>query len=279
MDNTVQIKKVKTLIYDIEVSPALGWFYPPTWKTRILRMEQYQVLMSISWAWYGDVDKNGEPRVHNVKLNDFKLRYKANPMDDYEITKKLHELLSEADIVIGHNSRKFDDKMANMYFAKHKLGPASPFKTVDTYSGAHGSFRFSSNRLDDIAKELGFKGKTDVRVGDLWYECLMEQNKKSWKLMQLYNDQDIRATYSLYEIERPYIKNHPNMGVYLQEQGICPRCSKPGALQSRGEAPRVNGMVRQWWCNPKYGGCKGWSYERLVEDRVPIEDRPNLVSA
>lgn len=275
----MQGRKVKSLIYDIEVSPALGWFYPPTWKTRILEIELYQVLMSISWAWVGDVDKKGKLRVHNAKLPDYKLRYKADPFDDYEITKKLHELLSEAEIVIGHNSRKFDDKMANMYFAKHKLGPVSPYKTVDTFSGAKGSFRFASNRLDDIAKELGFAGKTDVRVGDLWYDCLMKQDKKSWKLMGLYNDQDIRATADLYDIERPFIKNHPNMGVYLQQQGVCAHCGKSGTLQSRGESPRVNGMVRQWWCNPKHGGCKGWNYEKLAaEERTPMEDRPDMVS-
>lgn len=270
--------KVKILIYDIEVSPALGWFYPPVWKTRILEVEKYQTLMSISWAWYGDVDKDGNPIVHNVKLPDFKVRYRNDPTDDVELAKKLHELLSEADIVIGHNSRKFDDKMANMYFAKHRLGPPAPYKTVDTYSSANGTFRFLSNRLDDLAQELGFEGKTDVRVGDLWYDCFVRHDKESWKLMQEYNDQDVRATYSLYEIERPYIKNHPNMGVYMQETGVCPHCGKSNALQSRGVGHRVTGDVNQYWCNPKKGGCKGWSYDRIVENKLDIEDRPDLVN-
>ena len=272
-------RKVPTLIYDIEVSPALGWFYPPLYKTNVFRVEQHQILMSISWAWFGETDKKGKPIVHNAKLDDFKTRYKKDKLDDYDLTKKLHELLSQAEIVVGHNSRRFDNKMANTFFMKHNLGPASPYKTVDTFSDAHGYFRYTSNKLDEISKQRGSQGKTEIRVGQLWYDCLINGNKKAWKLMQEYNDQDIVETYSRYEEQRPYIRNHPNMGVYLQKQGVCAHCGVPGTLQSRGESPRVNGMVRQYWCNPKHGGCKGWNYEKIApEERTPVEDRPDFVS-
>lgn len=276
----MQARKLGILIYDIEVSPALGWFYPPLYKTNVFRVEQHQILMSISWAWYGEVDKKGKPIVHNAKLNDYKTRYKADKLDDYELTKKLHEILNQAEIVVGHNSRRFDNKMANTFFMKHGLGPTSPYKTVDTLSDAKGYFRYTSNKLDEISKQRGSQGKTAIRVGDLWYDCLVNGNPKSWKLMQEYNDQDIVETYNRYEEQRPYIRNHPNMGVYLQQQGVCAHCGKSGTLQSRGESPRVNGMVRQYWCNPKHGGCKGWNYEKIhPEERTPMEDRPDMVSS
>lgn len=271
-------KNVDILLYDIEVSPALGWFYPPTYKTNILEIEQYQTLMSFSWCWYGDLDKDGKPKIHSAALPDYKLRYKADPTDDSELVKLLHEVLDKAQIVIGHNSRKFDDKMANMYFVKHGLGPVSPYKTVDTLSSARGSFRFASNRLDDISKELGMKGKTDIRIGQLWYDCFVKQDKRSWKLLKDYNDQDVVALYNLYEKERPFIRNHPNLSVYLQEQGVCTKCGKSGTLQSRGEGYRVTGVVRQYWCNTKHGGCGGWTYDRIVEDKVAPEDRPDMVN-
>jgi len=256
----------------------LGWCYPPLWQTNIFKVEQYQVLMSISWAWYGEQDEDGQPIVYNVKLNDFKLRYETDKLDDYEVTKKLHDILSEADIVVGHNSRRFDNKMANTFFLKHKLGPASPYKTVDTLSDARGYFKFASNSLDNIAKQVGTSGKSDIKVGQLWYDCLINADKKAWQLMKEYNNQDIVETYKRYEEQRPYIKNPPNMGVYLQQQGVCAHCGKSGTLQSRGESPRVGGYVMQYWCNPKRGGCRGWNYDRLVMNKTAIEDRPDIVS-
>jgi hypothetical protein len=271
--------KPKVLLYDLEVSPILGWSYPPLYETRILKTEKNQCLMSISWAWLGENDKKGKLKVYNVKLNDFPARFKNDHFDDYDLTKKLHEILSEAQIVIAHNGRRFDNKMANTFFVKHKLGPTSPYKTVDTLTNARGIFKFASNSLDNICKELGLAGKTDIKVNELWYDCLINGDKKAWKLMQEYNDQDINALHAIYLMELPYITNHPNMGVLQQQQGVCSNCGKSGTFQSRGTETRVNGMVRRFWCNPSKGGCTHWNNERIVEEKLLKEDRPDIVSA
>lgn len=174
-----KIGGVKILCYDIEVSPARGYFYPPFYKTNILKMDMDQVLMSISWGWVGEYDKEGNRIIHNAKLNDFAARYKKDKYDDYDVAKALHRILNEADIVIGFNNRRFDDKMANTYFVKHKLGPVSPFKTIDLFAVSKGYFKNPSNGLDNVAHKLGYGGKTEIKVGQLWYDCLENRNPES----------------------------------------------------------------------------------------------------
>ena len=45
--------KFRILIYDLEVSPTLGWTYG-LYKTNVIRVEQNPSIMSISWRWYGE---------------------------------------------------------------------------------------------------------------------------------------------------------------------------------------------------------------------------------
>lgn len=288
-----QIEGMKRLVYDIEVSPALGFFYPPFYKTHILKMEQPQILMSISWGWVGeyettksgrikkDKDGNKVPKIYNAKLNDFAARYKKDKLDDYDLTKILHRIQNEADVVIGFNNRRFDDKMANYYYIKHNLPPVRPFKTVDLFSVAKGYFKNPANGLDFISKQMGYEGKTEVKVGQLWYDCLINGDVKSWDLMKEYNNGDIIATLQVYEKYLPFIRNAPNAGLYSGKQGVCAKCGKPGTLQSRGTKQRVSGPVRWYWCNLAKGGCGGWSSQRLVdpEDRIEPEDRHDIVNA
>ena len=40
--------------------------------------------------------------------------------------------LDEADIVVAHNAKKFDNRVAAARFMYHGFLPPSPFKTVDT---------------------------------------------------------------------------------------------------------------------------------------------------
>jgi DNA polymerase III epsilon subunit-like protein len=50
---------------------------------------------------------------------------------NFDVVKKLHGLLNQADIVIGHNSDKFDLKKVAARCIYHGLKPISPVKTID----------------------------------------------------------------------------------------------------------------------------------------------------
>ena len=212
---------MKLVVYDLEVSPAMGFFYPPLYQTNILKVEKYQVLMSFSCATF---DGSKLSKIKHVQLSDFAARFKKDRWDDTDVTKALYRELEKADAVLAHNGKSFDNKMANTFFIKAGLDPLPEFKTVDTLKAARTHFRFASNKLDEIAKELGIEGKTAVTVGALWHDYMITPNwKKAGKLLKAYNNQDIQALFDIYMKLRPFIKNHPNVAIYGDKHS-CPVC-------------------------------------------------------
>lgn len=249
----------KILLYDLETSPNLQYAYG-TYKPYTLRVKEYGSIMSISWCWYGETDENGEPVVHHENLTT--IPYKQGSSANKALVKHLHSLLDAADIVIAHNAYGFDNKVAAALMARHGLTPPSPFKTVDTLRAARQNFRFpGGNRLNDLGLYFGFGEKSQMKVGDLWFDCL-KGDKKAWKLLQEYNDQDVVLLYRVYEKLRPWIRNHPNLGDLSERDGVCPKCESRH-LQKRGYNHRRNGKVQRYQCMD----CGGWTNEAKLNTK------------
>lgn len=120
-------------------------------------------------------------------------RYASPLEDDGMLMMAIHHLLSEADIVVGHNLDKFDMKKLNTRFLKHGLGPVGFIKQFDTLKVAKRFFAITSNKLDFVAKFLGHSGKLSSRKfqgQELWNACL-ENNLEAWEEMEAYNQQDV----------------------------------------------------------------------------------------
>lgn len=266
-DGLQEIRKPKVLLYDLEVSPELFWGYPPRWQTMALKVEQRQKLMSFSYKWLG------QKKIHHKNLSQM-ATYKVDPQSDALLAKELHKVMSEADVIIGHNSVSFDDKMANMFFIANGLDPLPSHKVIDTKRIAKQNFRYGSNKLDDLAEFFGLKGKTDVKHSDIWYECFVEHNKKSWKLMQIYNDQDVNITEQVYLIMRPFMRNHPNISRITGEWDTCPRC---GSYNNRVKAYRVTNVsrYRQFQCLD----CHGFYSDRKAISEKEGDIKPMFVAA
>ncbi len=241
----------KILIYDLEVTPSLGWTYG-LYQTNILRVEKNPIIMSFSYMWY-------EPGVTKEILFERITQKELKNWSDKSLAIKLRDLFIEADIVIAHNANRFDNKVATAAFLRNGLTPPSPYKTVDTLSVARSVARFNSNSLDALGETFGIGRKSDVKHSDLWYPCLMG-DKKAWELMEKYNIQDVDLLYRLYEKLRPYIRNHPNLGDMLQVDGICPKCSSPN-LKKEGTHARRGGRVQSYSCKD----CGGWCNEASIK--------------
>jgi hypothetical protein len=266
MDNPQPIKKPNILLYDLEVSPELFWGYPPRWQTMALKVEQRQKLMSFSYKWLG------EKKIYHENLSKMK-GYNRDPQNDKALTKELHNVMSSADVIIGHNSVSFDDKMANMFFVSNGLDPLPSHKVIDTKRIAKQYFRYGSNKLDDLADHFGLKGKTDIRHSDIWYECFMEKSKRHWKLMKFYNDQDVRTTEEIYMIMRPFMRNHPALSRITNDFESCPRC---GSFDYRVKAYRTTNVSRyhQYFCN----NCRGYFSDRKAISEKEGDVKPSFVN-
>ena len=257
------IKKPKIISFDLEVSPALGYFYPPTWETGILKVEERQKLMSFAWQVVGDKKING------LTLYDMDT-YKVDPKNDVLLIKKLHEVMSSADILLGQNSDQFDVKMANYFFIMNGLDPIPPTKYIDTKKVAKRYFRFLNNTLDNLGEELGFGGKTKNTYKDLWVDAFLLGDRRSWSMMNTYCKNDVRITTEVYLKMRPFMHTHPSISRISGEYDSCPRC---GSYSYKLKSYRTTNTSK--YCQFKCDNCHGYFTDR----KASIEDiKPKYVN-
>lgn len=172
-----------------------------------------------------------------------------------------------------HNSKRFDDKMANYFFIKHEMTPPSPFKEFDTLQTAKKYFKFDCNKLDYLGKILVGEGKTEVTYGDVW-EDLLEGNRKERKqaseLMAKYNLRDVEVLEKIYLKMLPWATNHPNMALYAGREHICPRCGNESEFEVksyRRTGVQINAI--QYRCKK----CGGYVTRKLTpEEREELKE-------
>ncbi len=152
------------------------------------------------------------------------------------MVKAAHDLLSEADIVVGFNSDSFDLKKLNWEFELAGLGKPRPYKTVDLLKVARSQFGHgpASRKLDYLVQALGIGKKVAHEGMGLWVKC-MQGDERSWERMRRYNVQDIRVTEKLYHRWLEWIPNHPNLQLILGDDKCCPTCGGK-RLKRDGEA-------------------------------------------
>lgn len=243
-ENDYKEREPRILSFDLEVSPSVGWYYPPTWETNILKVEERQKLMSFAWQWINPDGTVTEPE--SVCLADF-TGYSQNMRNDVLITKELHNIMNNADAYLTQNGDNFDVKMANYFFLMNKFGPVREAKSIDTKKMAKRYFRFNNNTLNNIAQELGYEGKTEVKHADIWYECFVNGDLEKWKLMKEYNENDVVQTTNIYLDMRPFARNHPNMARLAGMEYACPTCLSTEYTQD-GFRHTSTGKFRRFIC-------------------------------
>jgi hypothetical protein len=149
--------------------------------------------------------------------------YSDHHDDHRTMLEHAHRLLSEADIVVGYNSDRFDLTKLQWEFAQAGMLPPRPYKTVDLLKVARARFGAPSRKLDFIAEHLGLGNKVHHQGFTLWTAC-MAGDGKAWDKMRRYNIGDVRLTERLYHRLLPWVPNHPNMQLILDDDGCCPTC-------------------------------------------------------
>lgn len=184
--------------------------------------------------------------------------------DDKAITELLIQELDAADIVVGHNLDKFDRGTIYGRAAIHGIKPPSPYKIVDTYKIAKKEFNFPGNSLEYLCKVFNVKHQKKDHAKypgwTLWIECLKGNDEAISEMME-YNEYDVLAVRDLYYKMLPYISNHPNVGVFQEEDvQTCPKCGSKH-LHSRGYTVTNVGKYKKYQCQD----CGGWSRTRFTE--------------
>lgn len=174
--------------------------------------------------------------------------HESKPKD---MIKRAHALLDEADVVCHYNGQRFDIPWLNTEFLQYGLHPPSQFKQLDLLKTTRSSFKHLSNKLDYVSRRLGIGEKVKHQGFQLWLDC-MNGCPKAWRIMKRYNKQDVNLLEELYNILLPWIKNHPNWGVYLDtERPVCRNCGSDRVKKNGVE--RTNTLTYQRYKCDKCG--------------------------
>jgi hypothetical protein len=200
---------MKVLTIDIETAPNLAYVWG-LWDQNVGLSQLVEASTVICFAakWYG------------TKA----VEYYSDHHDGHDVmVAKAWELLNEADVVIGYNSKAFDIKHLHREFLLAGMSPPAPHRDIDLLTVARSRFKFVSNKLDHVATELGLGSKVKHSGFQLWLDCIAD-DPKAWATMKRYNVGDVRLTEKVYDALRPWIKNHPHVGLYTGKVSCCPNC-------------------------------------------------------
>lgn len=186
------------------------------------------------------------------------------------MVQKAYDLLSEADVVVGYNSKTFDMKHLNREFVEAGFTPPAPYKQVDLLHVVKSQFRFPSNKLDYVVQTLGLGAKEKHEGHTLWVKC-MAGNRAAWADMKRYNIMDVLVTEKLYFRLLPWVPGHPAVGLYDDKGSAvsCPNCGGTD-LERRGYAYTSVSTFQRFVCR----GCGRWS--RATKKLDSVETR-NIV--
>lgn len=237
---------MKILLLDVERSPNVAYVWG-LFKENIplARLIDTSQLLCYAAKWYGEEEVL------------FDSLYESG---DKKMLKSLHKLMSEADAIVHYNGTDFDIPVINTEFVRNKMEPPAPYKQIDLLKVVRQQFKFTSNKMDHVSKELGCGAKMEVDF-DTWIGC-MNNREESWSMMATYNIEDVLILERMYEKLKPWIKNHPNHGLYGDTPEVCPNCGSDH-FQKRGLAFTSSASYQRYHCLD----CGTWFRNRNREEQ------------
>lgn len=230
---------MKILFLDLETTPNLAHVWG-LWNQNvaITQLVESTTVICFGARWYGTKKVIFKSVHHDGKQT---------------MLDALHEIMNEADIVIGWNSQSFDVKHINREMLENGYPPPSPHRDIDLMRVVKQQFKMPSNKLDYVAQKLGVGSKTQHTGFQLWLDC-MAGDDKAWRLMKRYQIQDVNLLVELYEILKPWIKTGPNIAAYEETPNGCRNCGSTN-LHRRGYAISGRGRYARYHCQQ----CGTWN--------------------
>lgn len=255
---------VNVLIFDIET--CLTWMVGFSLGKQVMNHKQLlngyfstPRIISIHYKWLH------EDKVHT-------LHWGKSEDDERKMIEEFDSILNKADITIGKNNYKFDNRKINAlrYCLKCPPNPGWGFSSLDLEGQLRNQFMFFSHKLDYLSERISHGGKNKMGFND-WVKLfsyrlvniikslgvadnktldlmtrtifgmpLKEINKdgvNSSKKMFDYGEKDVLDTEAIILDTEPYIDVRRHIG-RLRNTGGCTGCGEGGDFMAA--APYVN---------------------------------------
>jgi uncharacterized protein YprB with RNaseH-like and TPR domain len=211
------------------------------------------VLLCVGYKWLGDKD----PTVISI------LDYPGKDfLDDSNLVKAFHQVISKADMVITYFGKGFDEPWMKGKYMLYDVPALANVPHIDLFYTAKSNTRLSRKSLDNLV--------TEFRVGKKY-----NVSRRNWRLAKIGDPAgikevmkhcfvDVNLTEKLYLTKlRPYVRQHPRIAGWLP----CRHCGST-RLQSRGLALYVTKNSRT---RVQCQSCGGWdtrSNQHLEESGI-----------
>ena len=250
----------RPLLYlDYETTPIVAW----AWQfhdAELFHVMRDVQIMSVAWSW------EGESEIYYMDLTEFKHKQGIFNVDDKELVKAFLPILDKAEAIIAHNGKGFDFKVFRGRLAIHGFPPHRNIKELDTKIWGR-RFRFTNNRLDTIARQLGSSRKLATRK-NLHYDCLEVNDPSAWRENKKYNKQDVAVLKEVAHKLAPFIiSGIPNANdIY----GTSMNCKNPlcgsASLKENGVRIVLGGHKVEYRCKD----CGHYARGPLIRDTVVL---------
>ena len=190
----------KRLFFDIETSPNIGMFWEAGYKKNISHdnIIKERAIICICYKWQD-------------KKEVYSLHWDATQCDK-TMLQKFIQVANECDELVGHNGDKFDLAWIRTRCLFHGVDMFPTYATIDTLKQARSKFKFNSNKLDYIAKYLGFDGKIKTTFS-LWRDILLHKDKQAMKDMIEYCSEDVVILEKVFLKMAGHIPNKLHHGI------------------------------------------------------------------
>lgn len=213
------MKKKKILFYDIETTPILAY----VWRFGKQRVGPNQVqsgrpmndIICITYCWNDDKPAKA-------------IGWGYKEQDSSKVIKEFDKLVEKADVTIGKNNKRFDEKHINTQRLLHGLDPLPDWilysDDLERHMRRH--FALPSYSLDYFSHLLGLGGKISMQFSD-WIDIVEQKNRASYTKMLEYGKKDIEDTRAIWNhCEKHFLKSATDFHTSPSEP-ICTRCGCP----------------------------------------------------
>lgn len=227
--------KPKVLFLDIETAPMLVTSFS-LWPDSLPHGGIFQdwYIICACWKWQGNKTIYSESA--------------SEPTNDKNILVSMSVAISQADIIVGHNVKRFDMKKLNARLIFHGLPPLPTVPIVDTLTEVKKIASFTSNKLDYLGQHLLREGKIHTNQS-LWYACMRNEVKAVQEMVR-YCKKDVIVLENVYNKLLPYFKTHPHIGVL--SDGVktdCPKCGSIKVVKNKVSVLASGSKSQQYKCN------------------------------
>lgn len=260
----------KILIYDIETTRVKAWVW---WSGKQFVSGDSLIdepkIITIAYKWLGE--------------DDITVLTWDEKSSDKQLLEKFLKVYNSADMVIGQNNDRFDNRWVNARAMKYGLDVNTFVRSFDIMRETKRLFRLPSYSMKYITNYLGIQTKLEHEGIKMWEKIQTgtpEEQKEYLQKMVEYNRQDIVATEDMYLTLRKYMGHKTHFGVLNgQERFTCPNCGGKNVSLDRTTVTPAGTVQRVMKCTDdgvvyKISNKQYMDYlEYKMRESIPLNER------